>query len=420
MFNPLEPKSRTFSFFLFVLWPFAGFVYSLKDVSNKQLKLVVLAFFLLYGYRFNSKNEEMDSFRYAEDFKSASTQSFTNLFTKLSDVYRDEFNTDPMIHVINYSLSRVGDYSWILFTGFALIFGYFFLRFLSHVWKVVKSETEIDVTIFVLFFSLATVNFISNINGFRFYTASWVFLCGILEMVSSERKGTGLILCFSSILFHGSFYLPNFILWFYLVLGNRVWLYSLFCFLSLSFSSFFNERVTSFFVNFSFGTYDGLDNKNKAYSDTQYLEEIQQASQDLAWYVKYSVDFNNALMIGLAFFLILMYWLNKHEFKLITGHFSLLNFSILSFSVVNLISVVPIFGRFYILVLILLLVSLIFWYAKSKSRLIDVFIVAGSLPLLLNSALSVRMFLVTTDVYLFTPFLPISLAIKIIEPIWNN
>lgn len=375
------------SILLFLLWPFFALVYAIRNYKASWAKDIVWFFVIFYGFTMtihNDPNSEStaDANRYRDKFTMMAARDIT--WEELTATFYDteEQSLDIIEAIIIFLLSRVTANTNVLFAVFGLIFGYFYSR---NIWflidrvrhKIVPANIPIIVT-------FAFIVGISGINGFRFWTATHMFLFGVLPFLFSGKKKY-LWVSALAVLMHFSFLLPLGILGIYLLAGNRTILY----FVILITTFFIKELDLTQVGDFlTINLPDIFLPKVKSYTNVDYAEGLQQQLINVNWYVKL---YSEALKWSVVIFLIVIFITGQKFLSKNRNYNSLFSFTLLFYSVANILSLVPSGDRFLSLSN-LFAVALIFFYVqfaprgKALKRLIPVAVPA----LALFSIVSIR------------------------------
>lgn len=206
-------KSILFIWTVFLLSPIVSLFMALKNYRAPWVKNVFWAFIVFYGFNFVIYDEMMDANRYAEKLSTlhhteVSLSNFFNLF--LSD--EESSYLDIAGPITTFLVSRFTENSSVLFGVYATIFGFFYSR---NIWFLLDRTTgRIKPAAMILFIVVCLIVPFWSINGFRFWTASQVFIFGMLPYLFIEKKLRYFLIASSSVLFHFSFFLPLIIVFF--------------------------------------------------------------------------------------------------------------------------------------------------------------------------------------------------------------
>ena len=326
------------SLVLFFIWPFAGLYDAFVNYKQDWSKNLFWLFCIFFGYTFIISQEGgTDSDRYARQFIL-----YAHSDIKLGDLWSSFYSTaedsklDIVLTLLYYFVSRLTDNPSLLFTVFAVIFGYFYSR---NIWYVLgRMEGNLSGPIIIFFITFLLLNPIWNINGFRFNAASQIFLFGTLRYLM-EGKVKPLIWSAFSILVHFSFLLPVAVLIIFIFLKNKLNVY-LIVFLVTSLLKEINlQQIQSVLLYLP----DIFHSKIYNYANADYAEARILGSQAMNWYVNFSGD---ALRWSTYIMVFYTYLFGRDILKERKEFLSLFCFSLLIFSVANIIQFVPSGGRF--------------------------------------------------------------------------
>ena len=190
---------------LFFLWPMLSLFICIVKRNNLWSKNIFWLFCIYYGYTFLIPSEGSDAFGYAQNFIDFGKIdiSTSNFFSSL---YSNETNyVDILQPFISFLISRFTNDPRILFATFGMIFGYFYSRNLWFLFDKLNNRYSIIVGLYILVFALICP--IWRINGFRFWTASQIFLFGVLPYLYEGNK-KWISISALSIFVHFSFLFP--------------------------------------------------------------------------------------------------------------------------------------------------------------------------------------------------------------------
>lgn len=188
---------------LFFIHPFMAFILAISNLQKKSSFLVLLLFFTLFGYTFIAQSPTIDSFRYVEEFNSYKYITTPHFLNDLRDYFTLNSNLKDIYAASSYYLiSRISSNYHILMCLWAFIFSIFFLK--AFRFFVDRPEFKRSLPVFLLTFLFIYSNNIFNINGVRFYTASWIMVYTIFEIVIYKNYKY-LILAFITPLIHIAF-----------------------------------------------------------------------------------------------------------------------------------------------------------------------------------------------------------------------
>ena len=235
---------------------------------KRESKYIIYFFLIFFGFTFVLGNEKLDSFHYAEYFRDISNLSLLDFKKMLSNFLLSENSLDLAQPILSFLISRFSDNYHLLFGCIASIFGYFYLKSINILYiHYHNSKSQISL-LFLLFFVLI-LNPIFNINGYRFWIATWVFFYGGYVLITTKDKKY-LFVCFLSMFFHFSFIFPNFILLVYLFLGNQNFYYYILFIVSF----FISDIILQLFPSLISGFGVGIESKAGRYANSDQIEMI--------------------------------------------------------------------------------------------------------------------------------------------------
>ncbi len=319
---------------LFLLWPFLSIFFAFGNYKESWAKNVFWFFVAFFGYTMVISNSEIDANRLVADFEfyKDNVQSLDDLF----DILKTQ--PDFFIQTYNYFITRIVENVRIYLLSLALIFGYFYSR---NIWFLLdRKKGDFKLLAIFLFLLFVFVVPMWNINGFRFWTATSIFVFGIFNYFDKKQLKFLLFPLFT-ILIHYSFILPVAILALYLVLGKRtksnyiLYIVSFF-FLSIS-PKFVNSSISSLNLPVS------IENEISIYSSEEYVAQRQERRAGaMGWYVTLGPEtakYISLILISIVFFKYRPF-LKKEKLE------SMFAFSLLMSSAALLFSTVPSGSRF--------------------------------------------------------------------------
>jgi hypothetical protein len=268
---------------LFLVWPFALLLTSLKNFHAPGAKKGFILFCIYFGFVFVISKDlgGADSARYA--FALAEMHELTPSFNNfVASMYSVETNyVDIYQPFLTWVVSLFTNNPHYLFALFAFVFGYFYANNLWIIFSHFKSRISIIVFVFLLLFTLIIP--IWKINGVRMWTAAQIFIYGIL-LFANDKKREGLLWSIASVLVHFSFLLPLAVLTIFAFLPKRMSLYFIFFIVSI-----FISEINLFTVRSSLSFLPEIfQPRVMSYTNTDYAYGIKQAAEDTAWYVNFS------------------------------------------------------------------------------------------------------------------------------------
>lgn len=216
-------NSIKYYFFLFLIWPFLGFVLALKNGFNKDSQKIILAFAFIYGYSVYLYSG--DILDYADSYKIIANYTWTDFWyilkVKLSQKDLIGYSPNPYIikpdifsFTLSFLCSRISE-SPRLFWGFvSLIYTWFMLLFFNEVKSSTKNiiKNYIHYT-FILFLLLVIPKFV-GVTGVRFWPALFLFMYFLMRYAKSKslKKNFYLFCTGLAMLIHYTYFIPFIIL----------------------------------------------------------------------------------------------------------------------------------------------------------------------------------------------------------------
>jgi len=218
---------------LFLVWPFALLMTSLKNFYAPGAKKGFILFCLYFGFVFVISKDlgGADSARYAQMLRELhqNPPSFSSLWASL---YSYEANLlDIYQPLLTWLVSLFTDNAQVLFALFAMVFGWFYA---NNIWIILRrSQSKFSYTLMLLILVFSLIIPIWYINGVRMWTAAQIYIYGVL-VYFIEHKKYGLWWASGSLLVHFSFLFPLLLLLLFVVLPKRLPIFLVF-FIATSF-----------------------------------------------------------------------------------------------------------------------------------------------------------------------------------------
>ena len=168
---------------LFVIWPFGSFLFALQNIKLKSSAFIVILFSMVFGYSFIFTDSSADSYRIAFLFSIYDFSSFDTIVT----FYRAGGTVDVYRFLV-YGIAKLfTNNPKVLFALCGLVFGLFMYLSLVLFNKEKKERNGTYIVLLSLFFF--SLNALPNLNGFRFWTATWVFFYAAINLCIYNNKG---------------------------------------------------------------------------------------------------------------------------------------------------------------------------------------------------------------------------------------
>lgn len=380
---------------LFFLHPFAAFLLALNNLKSRSSFIVIFLFFILFGYTFIAQNEAADSFRYIEKFNIYKNLGFTQYIYDIKEFFSFESNIKDIYEISTYYfVSRfTGNYHFLM-ALWAVVFSFFYLK--SFRFFVLRPEFKKSLFVSLLAFLFLYSNNIFNINGVRFWTAAWVAVYVIFEIVVNKNYRF-IALSLITPLIHISylFFVAVLIIFLLTRRYEKLWVI-------LFFVSFFVAEISVELVqNYQQYLPQALQNMIWSYTISENMEERQNIIENAPLYARILNSlpryFYNVLMFVFIY--------NKKRFRAFKDATVVFTFLLVWMSFVNFTMAIPSFGgRFIVLSIpfICYLSLLTFSYIRILPKLIYL------IPFIFSYSILywVRNMITVTDPYLFISIFP--------------
>jgi len=190
---------------LFLFSPVLSFLVSLKNIKSNSSQFIFISLAILFGLCFTPIDGKMDSSYYLDYFEVNKTMTTSQYFnTWLLYIGYESGLKDFYFHSLVYFTSRITLNYHFMFGMAASIFSYFAIKS----FRFFTREALFVQTTIVLLLVLLVVqsNPIFNINGIRFWTASWVTVFSIFKIFIDHKKKFIFLLLLTPLI-HASFWI---------------------------------------------------------------------------------------------------------------------------------------------------------------------------------------------------------------------
>ena len=262
---------------LFLISPVLGLVEAFKDLKNKHARQVLFGFCLCFGICFsvglNRTDNSNDGISMRQEFEESKNMTADQYESYLSEYFEfDKGAQDIYITSVSYLVGRVTDNYHYFFLVLALVFGFFQLKCLKY---FVKEDNFNGSLICIILACLFLWNNIFNINGARFWTASWIGIYCVFKFFY-DKKPQYLLLSFITPMIHASFAVFPFIMLLGYITGRFGKLWSVLFVVSWVFSVFASDLHINPFASIELPFL--IEKKVEAYTDWDYIESMTQGT----------------------------------------------------------------------------------------------------------------------------------------------
>lgn len=380
--------------YLFLIWPFLAFLSAVTSFHRKESQIIVYLFVIYYGLSYVVYFEgQSDSVRYAEGLTAVAALPFSEIFRVVSGYYSGETSMDFIEPLISFLVSRFTTDHKLLFGAYAALFGFFYLKSIAFAYSLYRKNQGLESLIHLLFFVLVLP--VTAINGFRMWTAAWVFLYGAYHVIL-YRDPRYFLITFGAALVHWSFLTVNGLLLVYFFAGNRNMIY-----LPLAAASFVVPTLLStLFQRLALIMGGGLRGRYDMYSNEAYVMVVKEQSGGDAWFMRVGYDL-------IFFYILLSMFFIHYKFRKkinLKAEENMFSFLLLMLAFVNFGKEIPSFGvRFQIIFFLFGTLYLILCYSKLNSQGVGWLTIIGLFPMLLLTAIVFRQGADSINAWLFTP-----------------
>lgn len=368
------------AYILTAIYPIAGLLISLCNYKQKYAKNVfwILCSFIGLVFIYDPEGGTgSDCERYASWLiemhnKGVSFNTLQQLFfTEYLDLYQP---------LVTFIVSIFTSNPTVLFFIFAIVFGYFYSR---NIWFVLdKTNNKLSLSAWVIVIALLLVCPIWYINGVRMWTATQVFIYGLLPFIIEKDKSK-LFWCYASLLFHFSFLFPAVLLSFLILLPFNTNIAITIYVLSQMVSSLNLVTINGFLNGLGFGMYEKRINSyaNENYADILSIAKAQQSAYLSLFESVYKYSF--FLMTLITYF----YLKKIRQDKWLLRFFC---YTLLFVSAFNVVSNIPSGIRFTTISTFLLLTLFLLFKDKFHIQKYNFFLNIFSLMLITQILLNIR------------------------------
>jgi len=340
-------------------------------------KNILWAFIIFFGFTFAISKESgsADINRYIQEYAALFGRPMT--MDDAIAYYDQRGELDMARTVIAVTLSRFSNSPVLITTVYALIFGFFYSR--NVVYLLQQLQGPLSKWSWLLFIAFALVVPFWLINGFRFWTATHIFIYGVLPYLY-EGKHKKLIFVPLAVLFHFSYLIPLISVATFFLVPKRLG------FLILVFlgTVVYNEINVQWLANYVEQTEEEkIIERANPYIAQERVEAFRKgelSSGQVNWYVTWYKKGINYMI--LASFL-LIYGLQRTKRLLTKPLHTTFAFALWFYSFANILSTIPSGGRFLSVAQLLALFLILILYQNHYRKLFTRYVFPVSLPVLL-------------------------------------
>lgn len=382
-------RNSSTAFILTLVFPFGGLVYTLSHWREKWAKnifwlaCIYFGAVLIYWPEGTILGQGSDGGRYVLELMEMYGSNIS-LSQILGQYQIDQRTMDLYQPLMTYLISRFTDNGHVLFTAFAIVFGFFYSR---NIWYILEKLPNRKLgNLFILVSLYFLICPITLINGVRMWTALHVFVYAMMPYLLEGEKSKLWWLLITPLIHFSYLYVVLFavayvLLPYQLKSRNNILLYVAYAFfiVTLFINSINLDATVGMLTELSPETYE---NRIEGYVSQEVADRKAQASALNNWYVLGSANIlhwsYNLLMITLLPCL-------KRHFKNNRRLMNLFVFTLLLGGFANIMALIPSGGRFQLLaqmfkVPLILLVAMSVSKNDNFSKVINVALILLLIP----------------------------------------
>lgn len=354
---------------------------------------MVYIFLIYYGFTFVLGTGGNDAERYAIYLRQTAELPFSDFFKIVGGLYSSETSVDIIQPLITFVVSRFSVSHHLLFAVYAALFGFFYLKSIDLLYEQYHGMPGWNALIIMIFFIMILP--ITAINGFRMWTATWIFFFGAYHAVLF-RDTKYLLVALSSSLVHFSFLSVNAILIVYFFMGNRNLIYLPVVLLSF----ILPHSLETFFQSISNKLGGAIQSRYLSYTNEAYIQGRQESMEQVAWFMQLRSD----LVFYFLLFAIVVIQLGYSRLMKDKTEKNLFSFLLLLLAFVNFGAGIPSFGsRFQLLFFLFATLYVFLFFLKIPGNNISVLTLIGLFPMLLFAVVAFRQGADSINAWLLTP-----------------
>ena len=205
--DDIRSQTTIVKLILFVLWPFGAFLYALRTPTKYSSYLIFFLFTLLFSWSmyYDDYTRYIDFIAISERFYRIGELTYNEIWQCLINIFSEDAEYRDVYNLVLVSMLRPFTSNFhSQFVVAAIPFTLFMLGSLRYLTD--DSKFRICLMGYLIMFLFLLPKDIFNIQNFRFSTATWMAVYGILVYFISHRK-VGLVWIFLTPFVHSSFWL---------------------------------------------------------------------------------------------------------------------------------------------------------------------------------------------------------------------
>lgn len=279
-------QEQFYPLILLITSPLISVIIAIKEYKSKWAENLLWLFIIFFTTSLAKIEESWDIHRYIEDYLF-----YTRIEISFSEFWENVTTNSPdfLQPTINYILSKFSKSTQFLLAVYGLIYGYFYSRNLFFIIRSLNGF--INRSTILLVFSISFIVSILDFNGFRYWTATHIFIYGLINYYLLDKKTKGFLWILMTPSLHFSFSLNVIIFFIHELFFKKRVLITLIIFgISFGIGSIgVTGIIPSQLMPSSYQT------KVNAYTSKGNIESVKQAEKaySVNRYVKWPKDFLN-------------------------------------------------------------------------------------------------------------------------------
>lgn len=175
-------RGKPATLFLFLLQPFLGFLFAIRDLKRPQNCIVFILFATLWGWSMSFEYAPADNYRIAARFCQRPISDYHEILER----QEEGKSVDIYLSVANFVVHKYSDNAKAYFAVLCTVFGIFCLASIRYViTHRVNKNTTLMILFVMMMFSTASFAYSSMP---RFWTAAWVMTFTTMNLMDGNYK----------------------------------------------------------------------------------------------------------------------------------------------------------------------------------------------------------------------------------------
>ncbi|WP_270546862.1 EpsG family protein [Butyricimonas paravirosa] len=370
-------------FFTFLVSPFLALFFGLLRVKTRSSFFLFFLIFMTFGMSFSvpdqrTENFNLDGVAYRNSFEASENESIDNYLVDLEKYISFTGASDFYHTTVNFIVSRCLNNYHLMFLVVSIVFAFFSLASLKFL--VTEKHFTNSLPCFILLYLFMT-NQIFNINAYRFFTAAWIAVYALLNILLNNNNKYIFLLLFTPF-FHGSFFVFYVLICLYLLTGKFLNLWAILFFISFFISSLALELFTNILDYLPVA----LVNKYYYYLNESYVMQVNEGGSGYMW-VKRLFEFVARVSVNC---IVCMF---VYKFKTCiknTNCQKMYVFLLILMTLVNFTMMIPAFGSRFMLLCLPFIAYI--WLVCFKNRKYNKYLYILGIMFLLHMALPFKVY----------------------------